>query len=233
MKKSFLFIATCLLFLDGCAFGIAGSGNVITEKRSVEKFSGITLQCAANVYFTQGDQESVSVEGEDNIVPLITTTVKNGKLVIDAEKEYSSTQPVNVHVTVKELCWLELAGSGNMIGRGPINCDRMTLRVDGSGDLKIDVHSLGVKMSLSGSGNLDVNGVATETDVRIAGSGNVNSEKLKANSGAVIITGSGIAKVNTTDELNVQITGSGNVQFVSQPPKFIKNITGSGTVTKI
>jgi len=233
MKKNFLFIVAGMLALNGCAFGIQGSGKVITEKRQAEKFSGIELQCAANVYFTQGNEESVTVEGEDNIVALITTTVKDGNLIIDSEKNYSSTQPVNVYVTVKELCLLELAGSGNMIGRSVINCDHMTLRLDGSGDLKLDVRSLTVKMSLSGSGNLAVNGSTTDEEVRITGSGNVDAANLKAYSGAVVITGSGITKINATDELNVSITGSGNVKYVSEPSKFVKSVTGSGTVSKI
>jgi len=234
MKTQLIIAALPVMMSHGCAFGINGSGNVVTENRTVTVFTGIELQCSANVYFTQGDAQSVKVEAEDNIIKHITTEVKNDELIVSTDgKDFSSHEQINVYVTVKDLCLLELTGSGNMIGKSHVNCDNMTLHISGSGDIKADVRSLTMKMKLSGSGNLDVSGTATSTDIRIAGSGNVNAQNLQTMSSAVSISGSGQSTINASEQLNVSITGSGDVHYIGEPQKLKTNITGSGSVTKI
>src|SRR6187200_1982961 len=132
MKTLLLLTALPFAMSHGCAFGIDGSGKTITENRTVETFNGISLECHANVYFTQGDEQSVKVEAEDNIMRHLTTEVKNMTLEIKMDDDdYKSNQSINVYVTVKDLCLLELSGSGKMIGKSHINCDDMTFRIAG------------------------------------------------------------------------------------------------------
>jgi hypothetical protein len=234
MKTQLIIAALPIVMSHGCAFGIDGSGKVVTENRTVITFTGIDLQCSANVYFTQGDEQSVKIEAEDNIINHITTEVKNDELIVSTDgKDFNTQQQVNVYVTVKELCLLELTGSGNMIGKSHINCDNMTLHIGGSGDIKADVRSLTMKIKLSGSGNLEVSGTATSTDVRIAGSGNVNARNLQSMESAVAISGSGQSTINASAQLTVSISGSGDVHYVGEPQKLKTNITGSGSVSKI
>jgi len=234
MKTQLIMAALPFVMTHGCVFGIEGSGKVTSEDRKVETFTGINLECHANVYFTQGDVQSVKVEAEDNIIAHITTEVKNMKLVIDTDgKDFDSHQPINVYVTVKELCLLEVEGSGKMIGKSHINCDNMTFSVAGSGDIYADVRSLTMKVSISGSGSLDLGGTSTSMDIKIAGSGKVSAKNLQAINTTVSITGSGSSTINTKEELNVTITGSGDVNYVGEPSKLHTNITGSGSVSKI
>jgi hypothetical protein len=149
------------------------------------------------------------------------------------DDDYKSNQSINVYVTVKDLCLLELSGSGKMIGKSHINCDEMTFRIAGSGNITADIRSLSVKISVSGSGGIDVAGTTTSMDIKIAGSGNVKAKDLQAVNTTVALTGSGSSTINTREELNVSITGSGGVRYVSEPAKVKTNITGSGNVSKI
>jgi hypothetical protein len=234
MKTLILLTALPFAMSHGCAFGNDGSGKVITENRTVSTFNGISLECHANVYFTQGDEQSVRVEAEDNIMSHIKTEVKNKSLEIKMDDEdFKTHETINVYITVKELCMLELAGSGKMIGKSHINCDDMSLKIAGSGNITADIRSLSVKISVSGSGNLDVVGATTSMDIKVAGSGSVNAKDLQAVNSSVEITGSGSSTINTKEELNVTITGSGGVKYLGEPAKLHTNITGSGSVSKI
>jgi putative autotransporter adhesin-like protein len=53
-----------------------------------------------------------SGQGEDNLLPLVTTQVKNGRLVIGASRGFKTTLPMRVDVTVPTLKAITLAGSG-------------------------------------------------------------------------------------------------------------------------
>jgi hypothetical protein len=234
MKTLILLTALPFAMSHGCAFGNDdGSGKVISENRTVSTFNGISLECHANVYFTQGDEQSVRVEAEDNIMSHLKTEVKNKSLEIKMDKDFNNHETINVYVTVKELCMLDLAGSGKMIGKSHINCDDMSFGVAGSGSITADIRSLAVKISVSGSGSLNVAGATTSMDIKVAGSGGVNAKELQSVKSTVSVSGSGSTTINTKDELNVSITGSGGVKYLGEPAKLNTNITGSGRVTKI
>ncbi len=234
MKTNFLVIATVLL-INVTSFGCrtSGSGVLTTDTRELETFSGVELKSSANIYITQGDKQEVRVEAEDNLINKITTKIKNNALIVDADDNLKYTKPVNIYITVKDLCMLELSGSGNIITRSQFQCDFMNVKLSGSGDLRVMLDSKSLKANLSGSGNLDLNGSAAETDIRISGSGNVNARDLNSFSSAVAISGSGTSTVDVKNDLNVTITGSGNVYYVHEPGKISSKIIGSGEIAKL
>mgnify|MGYP003430037390 FL=1 len=132
MKTNLLILASILL-LTTTSYGCRteGSGRTTSEVRPLESFSGIELKSAANVYVTQGDVQEVRVEAEDNLLGKINTTVKNNSLVIDDEDNIKYTKPVTIYITVKDLCLLELTGSGNIVTRSQFLCDFMNIKLSG------------------------------------------------------------------------------------------------------
>jgi len=233
MKLKITLTVCSIMILTACVFGTNGSGNVTTETRTLEKFTGIQLKSVANVYITQGEKQEVKIEAEDNLLKHIITEIKNDELIIDCEENIHFNSQVNVYITTPDLNLLELSGSGNMMTKNTINSSRLTLRLDGSGEMKVAMKSETLKTSLSGSGNLDMKGSAAESTIRISGSGNVNAQELKTFTSSVSISGSGNSKVDVNNELNVNITGSGNVLYVTEPAKITTKITGTGEVQKI
>ena len=84
MKTSFILLTILLgtVVLTACG-GLGQIGNtrivtasavVITEPRSASNFTAIDMRTIGNVNITQGQNESVTVKGSDNVVPLIKTT---------------------------------------------------------------------------------------------------------------------------------------------------------------
>src|SRR5689334_10034881 len=62
--------------------GTVGSGRIATETREASGFSAIDLRGIGRVVVTVGEQEAVTIEAEDNILPRISTTVRDGTLVL-------------------------------------------------------------------------------------------------------------------------------------------------------
>lgn len=48
-----------------------GSGNIKSEARNVSTFTGISLSVPATAEIVQGGSEGISIETDDNILPLI------------------------------------------------------------------------------------------------------------------------------------------------------------------
>ena len=81
-------LALLALVAAGCGGGSStnGSGHVVTVSRSVADFSAIDLTGQANVVVSVGPSTAGTIKGDDNIVPLIHTDVRDGKLVISSKQ---------------------------------------------------------------------------------------------------------------------------------------------------
>src|SRR5512142_1150936 len=97
MRKQIILIAvlSIAVLLAGCTFYIpsglrrmvTGSNVVIQENREVSEFNAVSLNGAGELTITQGEKESLVIEAENNLLPLIKSQVRNGVLVIDFDSE--------------------------------------------------------------------------------------------------------------------------------------------------
>jgi hypothetical protein len=190
--------------------GVQGSGNVITETRDVSGFSEIVVGGSGVVMVEVTGTESVTIEAEDNIMPLLETDVSNGRLVLDATRSISPTVDIVYTITAADLEGLEVSGSAEVDATG----------VD-AGDFSVDI---------SGSGDVAAAGTLDRLlSLSISGSGAFDGESLTAPQGTVDISGSGNAVVNVTETLDVSVSGSGNVEYIGSPD-VDEDISGSGNI---
>jgi Putative auto-transporter adhesin, head GIN domain len=192
--------------------GVEGSGNVITESREVSGFNEIALGGTGRVVVDVTGTESLTIEAEDNIMPLLETRVSNGRLRLDTSGSISPTVEIVYTITAATLDELVISGSGIVEAEA----------IDGT-DFRVDI---------SGSGDVDVEGTLSGLlSVSISGSGEFNGESLTVPEGRVDVSGSGNAVVNVTDALEVSVSGSGDVGYVGQPT-VDSEVSGSGTVSQ-
>jgi hypothetical protein len=72
---------------------VVGSGNVVNETRSVGSFNGIDLHGSGALFLSQGTQQPLRIEAEDNILKVLSTRVESGKQVIGSDACISTTKP--------------------------------------------------------------------------------------------------------------------------------------------
>ena len=143
MKKTiFLPLLVVVLLSLACTLTIGssqstqGSGNVTKESRSVTGFTGVEIASSAEVTVSIGESESVVVEADDNIQPLIQTNVRGGTLVIETRPNTSinPTTRVRVTITMKSLEKASITGSGDMTING-LKAQAVTFSLPGSGNI--------------------------------------------------------------------------------------------------
>jgi len=198
--------------VSGCMLGIAsvqGSGKKATSERKVEPFTNLALDGSMDVVIGVGTDQNVVVEGDDNIVPLITTKVSSGTLTIDSESGFSTKVPLKVRITVPKLKGLTLNGSGSMLADG--------------------VSGKEFKAMLAGSGDMQVKGSVSSIDATLTGSGRIRMQQIPCESAKVLLTGSGDIEVSPTQQLDAKLTGSGRIVYFGFP-NITKDVTGSGEV---
>jgi hypothetical protein len=214
---------------------VRGSGHIKTEARAVGHFNGVALALPGKVELRIGATEGVTIETDDNLLPLIETVIENGTLKIQPAKRNIDldTRHMKVVVQARSIDNLALGGSGS-IDADALRGSKVMIDIGGSGNINvkgIDTDALSV--TLGGSGDLKVGGgAARKLSLSIAGSGDVDMGRLQSTDASVNIAGSGDARVAVRNQLNVTIAGSGDVEYYGDP-RVSKTVIGSGTARKI
>ena len=206
------------LLVSGCGFQIVtGSGKIVTETRDVSGFTSITLNGIGDVYVTQGQSASLTIEAEDNLVPYFETVVQGSTLTIGQKPEYTGTnlrptKPIKFTVTLPELAAVTLAGSGNFIIGDIQTTGDFKISLLGSGDITTgDLEAANVNINLAGSGDVTLGAVTADAvSSTTAGSGNISYQKINATTVGLSILGSGNVQLGTVTAESISSTASGS-----------------------
>lgn len=239
MKKTlFLFFVlySCVSYGQWPWEKIDGNGHIIKETRKVSGYTGVSSSGSWDVMIAYGESDAIQVEGDENLLPYIETTVKDGQLEIRSRKNANlrSKKKITVYVSLTRMTAIHLSGSGDIMGEGKFeNPGTTVFRVSGSGSIRINLHKIGkAEIGVSGSGNVRVSGSAASVSARISGSGNADCSSLICDDAHAQISGSGNIKLNANKSVEAQISGSGNVTYTGAASDIKKHVSGSGRVVK-
>lgn len=239
MKRILLFLTVIMLTATSCRwFGykrVVGNGRLTTQQRPVNRAERIKLAGSYDVEITQGPATTVKVEADENILPVILTREEDGFLLIKTKDHISisTDNPIKVYITTAKMEQLQLAGSGNIIGKNKFTGgDKLTLKIAGSGDIRLDVNTPSIEAEIAGSGTMTMSGETRDQRIRISGVGDYNADALKSENAVVKIAGSGNVKLFAAATLDVNIAGVGSV-FYKGSPTIKQQVAGSGEVKKL
>lgn len=235
-------IAICLLVLTAIPSqaqwwgkGIKGNGNMTTITRSVGDYDQVNVGGFFDVRLVAGDEGTLTVEGESNLLEYLVTEVKNGALKIRVEKgktlKPSRNMMIKVTVPFKDLDGVSLAGSGDVWNEDTIKADSFDTAVAGSGDLKLMVEANTIEASVAGSGDLTLEGNAKSLEASVAGSGDVHAKKMKVDNVDARVAGSGDIEVYCSKSLKARVSGSGDIDCYGNPDKQDTKVSGSGDIS--
>jgi hypothetical protein len=213
---------------------VRGSGKIVKQNRELGHFTALATSVSGDVDIRMGSSESVTVETDDNILPLIETVVENGTLRIRPVKRdlQLDTRNMKIVVTVRTLNRVSVAGSG-AVDADRLQAESLTFDVGGSGSINLrNLQSESVAIALGGSGTLKASGNTERLQISIGGSGRVEAGQLAARTATVSIGGSGQATVWAQKSLNLSVAGSGDIGYYGDP-QISKSIMGSGTIKRI
>lgn len=214
---------------------IKGNGNYITKNRTVKSFNSVKLAGSFDIELIEGNEGSIKINTDENLIPYIITEVKKNTLKIRFKKGYSyrSRRGVKIKVGFNKLTEASLAGSGDIYCKNTIIADHFKTAVAGSGDIELILNAQSIEAKIAGSGDILLEGNTDNFKVAIAGSGDVSAYKLKANKVNVRIAGSGDVETNVVNEIHGKIAGSGDISYKGNPETVKLKSAGSGDITKV
>ncbi len=189
-----------------------GSGRIVTESRTVQGFFGVSLQAIGVVTIERTGVESLTITADDNIMPLLTSGVSGGQLILGVASNNGIDPSQNIvwEVTARELSQVSVSGVGV---------------IDASG-----VDTALFSAELTGVGDIVASGSADRQDVVISGVGNYAAPDLASREVSVDLTGVCSAVVRVSDRLEGFVGFTCTLEYFGDPTVAV---TGTGTVTRL
>jgi len=214
---------------------VTGNGNVSQEERSIESFDKIEINGLGEITVELGEEEALTVEAEDNLLPYLETYVRGTTLVIEIEdgRTIIPTEPVKFYLTVVSLDGVTVSGLGNIF-LPKIDTDRFRIDISGAGNIDIDsVYADSFDATMSGLGDLTIgDGQVATQDVTISGSGKYSARTMESDEASITISGLGSATLRVSQYLKVTISGGGDVNYYGNP-EVDSEISGIGGLDRL
>jgi hypothetical protein len=229
----FLLLFPAVIALAGCdnLIGVQGNGNVKSEERSVDSFDQISVGGAFDVYLTQGDTESLRVEADENLLPLIETTVRNGRLVIRSRENIGEAKELNVYVTFRELNKIETSGACEIKNEGQLNFNNLVLKGSGASEIDLSLRAEKLEGEYSGASEVDLEGSAEVCEFKLSGASELDAEGLVVQQMKIDLSGASEAEVQVTQNLKVHASGASSVVYTGNPA-IDQHTSGASSVRK-
>jgi hypothetical protein len=197
---------------------IEGSGNVVQQTREFGAFHTVRIDApfSVDIDCSPNGEPSVFIQADDNILPLISTTMSGGVLTISLDNEINARGIESKHLKV--LVRAPFSENAELLGVGSVHLS--------------NVHRAVCNITLHGIGSLTASGSTEKLTVNGNGVGSIDAKRLKAQSVQVSSHGIGSTSVYASTNLDIDLGGIGSLTYYGNPQNVKKNAGGIGSVRK-
>jgi hypothetical protein len=237
MCKSRIFILfIALVMVIGCTqIPITGSGNVVTQEEPISGFDKVDISQSFEVDISQGENFSVIIRVDDNLVEHLQVVKQDNTLKIGLKpnRNYTaSNATLEAEVTMPELTGLDLSGASQATIAGFKSSNDLSVDLSGSSSLVGDIEAAKISFDLSGGSDANVSGSGQEATIDVAGGSQIDLSNFPVAEVTVNAAGGSTATVNASGKLNADASGSSQIYYLGDPTMGEIDTSGSSSVER-
>ena len=189
--------------------GVSGSGPTTSESRTVDPFTRVEVGNGIELTVQVGGAQAVDVVAQENILPLITTTVGAGILRIHSTESFTTTAEVTVAASVSALDGISASGGSQAQIEGLPN-DHLDIDISEGAGLVATGRATDVTLVAGGGARADLAALSVER-MSLELSGGASADLSVSDQLTGTASGGAIANVAGGAALNVATSGGASV----------------------
>jgi hypothetical protein len=233
-------IATCIVLLfNSCKYDIdfgekiTGSGHVVTKERNLDAFTKIEVSQGLDCEVTQGNDQKVVIEADDNLQDGIITTVSNGVLKISSKyNNYYNVKSKKIMVQIPNISSLESTSAAYLVTKNIIKGDNIALKSSSASKLNANIEADYVALEASSGSDLNVEGKALEVTTASSSGSSIDAEKLLANNIISQSSSGSTTIVNPILKLKAHASSGSSISYSKTPKNLSIEENSGGSVDK-
>lgn len=241
MKTYHYLLALAFLAVMSCTSRTSGerqeSGENVTDERKLSGISQVKISGILNVYLSQGDEESIHVEGDEKAVSLLEI-IEDGEVLEIGYRDEDNVKNIfedftpDIYLTVSDLSRLSFEGVGNIQTKSSFQVDDLLISGDGIGKIDLEIEAKTIEATFNMMGNIVLRGSVETISLSNEGMGKIDASKLIAQKMTLTSSGIGLVDVYCEEELAITVNGIGSVNYSGNPKVIKEDINGIGKVSR-
>ena len=213
----YLYLILIILFSTFCLTAqVRGTGDIVKQERQVGTFDEIKISGAQEVILMNGDQYSVVIETNQNLLDHISIVIQNNMIWFEY-KNIRHYDKMKFYVTAPEYKKIQVSGASDVFTTETIGGDHLKITAEGSSNVSLNIDYASVVTKASGASNIELTGVATSHVVKISGASEIIAKELSTESTVVSAGGASVCFVEANSSLTYELSGAATVKYVGKP----------------
>lgn len=205
---------------------IKGSGNVVVENRNVESdFNSIVASSGLEIVIEQGNNKSVIVEADDNILKHIMTQVNNGELKIFIDTSIRNASSKKVIVSLQDIENLTTSSGASINSKNILKGNTINLTSSSGSSINVSLDTESTSCTSSSGSEINIQGKTEILETKSSSGSAINAKKLIAKSVVSVSSSGSSTYVNPTESLSAKASSGSSINY----NKTAANITRSSS----
>lgn len=214
-----------------------GKDNVIYH--DVKDFTCIDVKDKIDIYITQGPEFEVKVEAGANLQKLIRTEVDGETLKVHNDNRCNWVRgykrKIKMYITAPYFKHIKNAGLGAITSIGTITQDEISIRIENSGDVNLNVDMQKVQGSVHGNGDMYLAGTTKQLFWNYNGTNYLYASGLDVKDYLYLHSlsiGHAYVEAPNNGLMDVEIDRTGNVYYQGSPSQINLRKNNKGDLIK-
>ena len=206
---------------------VPGSGNVISQIKSLEGFTRVNIGNAFHVELKESTQFSVSISADDNVINLVEAEKEGDTLRIGLETGDYSEVILRARITMPELLGVMLTGASRATLEGFSSAHDLNIGLSGASVLEGYVEAREANLRIYGASKLTLAGSADKLLARASGASVLDLRHFSIDHASVTLNGASQASVNVRGTIDQAYLSGASVLLYDGDPQ-LDDIRTSG-----
>ena len=211
--------------------GIDGNKKVVTQDRNISNnFESIKVSQGLDLYITQSNDVSLSVEADENLHNIIMTDVENGTLRIYTTENIRRAASKKINLSIDNISAIKATSGSDVFSTNTIKTNSLELNCTSGADITLDVKTETLNCYSTSGSDIRVSGTTKSLFAEATSGSDIKASDLIAETSKVKATSGADISVNTSKELTARATSGGDIRYSGNPEKVDKSDNSAGSV---
>jgi hypothetical protein len=211
---------------------VHGNHKVTRSERNAGLFTGIKVSAGIDVFLKQGNDQSITVEADENLHEYIITEVRGTVLHVYSDANIRDAEEKRVYVTMKDINSIETTSAGDVVGESPVRSEKLQLSASSAGDIRLELFARELEVDISSSGDMTLSGEADNLKADLSSAGDLKAYDLKTREADISVSSAGDADINVSEKITARASSAGDIRYSGDPKYVDAHSSSAGGIHK-
>ena len=232
----FLLVLLVLLLLTSSVFAVSfsvmrGNRSYTSETRKLNQFNGIDFSGIGNFTIKKGNDYSIKITTDSNLIERFETNVSMGILGIRWMGPAMPTK-VEAEIIIPEIKSITSSGTCNVILLDSWAGEEFEYNGSGTSIFTGELDYTSAKITCSGTVKNNLSGRIENLKIIVSGAVKINAEDLETEVVSIQASGACDLTLNVQEELKARASGAVKIYYVGNPALSLET-SGAATIQNI